>query len=158
MKSKLAMTSAFRWSRWSKIGGIVLSLIAVLLLLAACSGGSTAQTASKPSSFHTTIKTTDGMFQVQFSVTPNKSGTNTFTVHVTDASTGKSATNVSASLSTTMLTMDMGTNVLTLQSNGQGKYSAQGELAMDGQWEIHILLRTPDKTLHEAIVKFSTSS
>jgi hypothetical protein len=144
--------------RWSKIGGIALFLALGLVLLAACGGGSAAQSTSGSSSFHTTTKTSDGMFQVQFSVSPDQSGTNTFTVSVTNASSGKPASNVNARLSTTMLTMDMGTDELALQSNGQGKFSAQGELAMSGKWEIHVLLRTPDNSLHEAIVKFTTTS
>ncbi len=145
--------------RCSKIGGIAIFLGMLVVLLAACGGGTPSSgTASASTSFHTTTKTSDGLFQVQFSVTPDQLGTNTFTVKVADASSGKAATNVNARLSTTMLTMNMGTDVLPLQSNGQGKFSAQGELAMSGQWEIHILLRTPDNALHEAIVKFSTSS
>jgi 5-hydroxyisourate hydrolase-like protein (transthyretin family) len=153
----MAITSTCKRSRWSKIGGIALFLVSVVVLLSACGGGSTAQSANKSSSFHTTIKTTDGMFQVQFSVTPDQLGTNTFSANITDTSTGKPASDVSVNLSTTMLTMDMGTDIVTLQSNGQGKYCAQGELSMDGQWEIHILLHTPDHALHEAIVQFTTS-
>lgn len=143
--------------------GSILFLLASLVLLTACgaSGGSNTQssgTNTSSPSFHTTTKTSDGVFQVQFSVTPDQPGTNIFTVNVADASNGKFATNINVRLTTIMLTMDMSPNTLTLQSSGQGKYSAQGELAMSGQWEIHILLRTPDNALHEAIVKFSTSS
>jgi hypothetical protein len=145
--------------RCSKIGDLAILLGMVVVLLAAC-GGSTQSsgTGSTSTSFNTTTRTSDGMFHVQFSVTPDQPGTNTFTVNVANVSSGKSATNVNVRLTTIMLTMDMGSNTLTLQSNGQGKYSAQGELAMNGRWEIHILLRTPDNALHEAIVKFSTSS
>jgi copper transport protein len=102
------------------------------------------------------LKTSDGMFQIQFTVTPNHLGLNTFTVNVDDANSGKPATNLQVQLSTTMLEMAMGTDTLDLPSSGNGHYSTQGTLAMAGNWEIHMLLRTPDATLHEAQVQLST--
>ncbi len=75
------------------------------------------------------------MFQIQFTVTPNHPGLNTFTVNVGDANSGKPATNLHVQLSTT-----------------------QGALSMAGNWEIHILLRTPDALLHEAQVHLHTQS
>ena len=142
----------------SKIGSMVLSLGLLIALLAACSGGSSAPTQSTgvSSSFHTTLKTSDGMFQLQFTVTPNHQGLNTFTVNVDDANSGQPATNLQVQLSTTMLDMAMGTDILDLPSGGNGHYSAQGALSMAGSWEIHVLLRTPDATLHEAQVQLST--
>ncbi|HWZ19082.1 MAG TPA: FixH family protein [Ktedonobacteraceae bacterium] len=142
----------------SKIGGMLFFLGLLLALLAACSGGSSASTQSTgvSSSFNTMLKTSDGMFQIQFTVTPNHLGLNTFTVNVDDANSGKPATNLQVQLSTTMLEMAMGTDTLDLPSSGNGHYSTQGTLAMAGNWEIHMLLRTPDATLHEAQVQLST--
>jgi copper transport protein len=142
----------------SKVGGMVLFLGLLIALLAACSGGSSSQTQSTgvSSSFQTMLKTSDGMFQIQFTVTPNHLGLNTFTVSVDNANSGKPATNLQVQLSTTMLDMAMGTDTLDLPSSGNGHYSTQGALAMAGNWEIHILLRTPDATLHEAQVQLST--
>ncbi|HKV03008.1 MAG TPA: hypothetical protein VJQ26_12825 [Ktedonobacteraceae bacterium] len=102
----------------SKIGGMVLFLGLLVALLAACSGGNSAPTQSTdaPPSFHTTLTTSDGMFQIQFTVTPNHPGLNTFTVNAADANSGKPATNLHVQLSTTMLDMAMGTDLLDLPS------------------------------------------
>jgi hypothetical protein len=79
-------------------------------------------------------------------------------VNVRDANSGKPATNLHVQLSTTMLDMAMGTAILDLPSGGNGHYSAQGTLSMAGNWEIHILLLTPDALLHEAQVHLHTQS
>jgi copper transport protein len=142
----------------SKIGGMLLFLALLGVLLAACSGGGNAQTQTTGtlSAFHTMLRTSDGMFLIQFNVTPDRSGSNTFTVNVDDVSTGKPASNLYIQLSTTMLDMDMGTDQVDLQPNGRGQYKAAGELSMSGHWEIRILLHTPDATLHQAQVQLST--
>ncbi len=143
----------------SKFGKLVLLVGFIGFLLVSCSTGGTsqAQPGSTPaSSFHTNAKTADGMFALQFSVTPNQFGTNTFTVSVNNANSVKPATNLAVQLTTTMLDMAMGTDTVALQSNGNGQYSAQGQLSMSGNWEIGILIRTPDKMLHEAKVKLYT--
>jgi hypothetical protein len=58
-----------------------LLLIGIVVLLAACStAGSTPSPPTATAAFHTTLKTTDGQFVVQFSVTPNRLGLNVFTV------------------------------------------------------------------------------
>ena len=131
-----------------------------MVFLVGCGGSGTPSTTASnpPAAFQTTTKTTDGAFQIQFSVTPDHLGLNTFTVSVADASSGKAATNVQVRLSTTMLDMDMGTDIVSLQSNGQGRYSAQGSLSMSGHWEIRIQVRPPDNVLHEATVTFSTAT
>jgi hypothetical protein len=143
----------------SKIGWLVLLAVCVGFLLAACgTGGSTATPAgSTPTAaFHTSAKTSDGMFSLQFSVTPNSFGSNAFAVSVEDATNQKPVTDLTVQLTTTMLDMNMGTDSVLLQSNGNGHYSAQGQLAMSGNWEIGIEIRTPDKTLHETMVKLYT--
>ncbi len=91
-------------------------------------------------------------------MTPNRLGLNEFTVGVEDAASGKPAPSIQAQLSTTMLDMDMGTDQIGLQPNGHDQYSAQGTLSMAGHWEIRILLRTPDATLHEASVQIDTQT
>jgi len=141
--------------RLSTIGGSLLLLVGIVALLAACSSAGSA-TAPPTAAYHTTLKTTDGQFVVQFSVTPNRLGLNVFTLAVEDASSGKSTPQMQAQLSTTMLDMDMGTDLVDLQPVGHGQYSAQGTLSMGGHWEIRILLRTPDAILHEASVELDT--
>ena len=55
-----------------------------------------------------------------------------------------------------MLDMDMGTDTVNLQPNGHGSFSASGDLAMSGNWQIRIQVRTPDSSLHEAKVDLFT--
>jgi len=136
--------------------GSLLLIVTVALLAACSSAGNTPSPPTATAAFHTIQKTTDGQFVVQFSVTPNRLGLNVFTVVVEDASGGKPAPKMQTQLSTTMLDMDMGTDQVDLQPNGHGQYSAQGTLSMGGHWEIRILLRTPDATLHEASVTLDT--
>jgi len=145
--------------RLSETGGGALLLICVVVLLAACTttGGGT-QTPTGSAAFHDTLKTTDGQFMIQFSVTPNRLGLNVFTVDVEDASSGKPTSIIQVQLATTMLDMDMGTDRVILQPKGNGQYSAQGTLSMIGHWQIRILLRTSNSTLHQASVEFDTSS
>jgi nitrogen fixation protein FixH len=139
----------------------LLLLIGAVTLLTACATGSSTSGSSAPTAaaaFHSTLKTTDGQFRVQFSVTPNRPGLNLFTVGVEDASSGKPASAMQVQLSTTMLDMDMGTDQVNLQSNGQGQYSAQGTLSMSGHWEMRIVLRTSNTTLHVASVELNTAT
>jgi copper transport protein len=135
---------------------IALLLGWVLLLLVACGGGSSSQgqsaTPTATSSFQTTVETTDKMFRVQFNVTPNQLGTNTFTVVVKNANGSDPTSPLQVRLSTTMLDMDMGTDTFDLQPNGKGQYSAQDDLGMNGNWQVDIDLQTSDHTLHKATV------
>ncbi|MBA2392781.1 MAG: FixH family protein [Ktedonobacteraceae bacterium] len=143
----------------SKIGRLILLSIGMGFLLIACgtTGGSSTQAGSTPTTgFHTSAKTSDGMFLLQFSVTPNTFGTNAFTVSVEDATSKKPVADLTVQLTTTMLDMNMGTDSISLQSKGDGQYSTQGQLSMGGNWEIGMHIRTPDKTLHEAKVKLYT--
>ena len=114
------------------------------------------ETTSKPQPYTTTAPTKDGKFKVTLSVNPNRFGTNVFTVNAVDTATGKLATNIGVSLYTTMLDMDMGTDTVNLLPDGKGHFSGSGDLAMPGNWEIRIQIRTPDATLHETSVKFVT--
>src|SRR6266446_5651444 len=114
------------------------------------------QTGSKPQPFTASVRTTDNKFTATLTVNPNRFGTNVFTVSVVDNSTGKADTNIGVSLYTTMLDMDMGTDTVNLLPDGKGHFSASGDLAMAGDWEIRIQIRTPDNTLHEAKVHLLT--
>jgi len=114
------------------------------------------QSGNQPQAFTTTAPTKDGTFKVTLSVNPNHFGTNVFTVSAIDTATGKPATNIGVSLYTTMLDMDMGTDTITLQPDGKGHFSGTGELSMPGNWEIRIVIHTPDGILHETSVKLVT--
>ncbi len=114
------------------------------------------QTGSKPQPYSASVRTTDGKFTVTLSVNPNRFGTNVFTVSAVDTSTGTPATNIGVSLYTTMLDMDMGTDTVNLLPDGKGHFSGTGDLAMPGDWQIRVQIRTPDARLHEASVKLVT--
>jgi copper transport protein len=114
------------------------------------------QTGSKPQPYSASVRTTDGKFTVTLSVNPNRFGTNVFTVNAVDTSTGAPATNIGVSLYTTMLDMDMGTDTVNLLPDGKGHFRGTGDLAMPGDWQIRVQIRTPDARLHEASVKLVT--
>jgi nitrogen fixation protein FixH len=117
----------------------------------------TQPTTTKPATaFNATAKTADNKFTAKLNINPNRFGTNIFTVTVIDNSTGKPTSNVGVSLYTTMLDMDMGTDTVNLRPYGKGHFSAPGDLAMGGNWQIRIQIRTPDNTLHETKVKLFT--
>jgi copper transport protein len=113
------------------------------------------QQTANPKPFTTTVQTTDHRFTLKVSVSPNRFGTNVFTVRVLD-SQGKPDTNVGVSIYTTMLDMDMGTDTINLQPDGKDGFSASGDLGMGGNWQLRIQVRTPDNTLHEAKLKLFT--
>ncbi len=112
-----------------------------------------------PKPFITTVKTSDQQFRVTVKVDPNQFGTNTFTATVFD-SKGKPVptSTIGVSLYTTMLDMDMGTDTVNLQPDGNGHFSGSGDLSMEGHWQLRIEIRTLDSILHEATLKFVTPS
>jgi copper transport protein len=114
------------------------------------------QPGGKTLPYTTTIHTTDSKFTALLEVNPNRFGANTFTVTVTDNSTGKIDTSVSVNISTTMLDMDMGTQILSLIPDGKGHFSGGGDLSMAGNWQISIQIRAADHTLHEATANIVT--
>ncbi|MDQ2716499.1 MAG: FixH family protein, partial [Chloroflexota bacterium] len=121
-------------------GARLLLLGVVGVVCAACSSGASAPTSTTgaPPAFHATLKTSDGMFLLQFSVTPDRLGLNTFTVRVDAASSDTPVPSLQVQLMTTMLDMDMGTSQLDLSLHGPRQYSAQGALPMSGHWKIRI--------------------
>ena len=98
--------------------------------------------------FHTTLKTSDGVFLVQFAMTPHHFGPNKFIIDLKNIHNGQSPADEQVQIFTTMLDMDMGTGVVMLSPDGNGRYSAQGTLPMDGTWDLHIQL--VDKAVHVA--------
>lgn len=152
----------------SNVARLILLLGIVAGLLTACGPASTTSPAAEksqatpsaratPSSLHTALKTSDDKVQIQFSVTPNRLGTNKFLLDLKDVSSGKPVTDEQAQLFTTMLDMDMGTGVVLLQEDGNGRYSAMGDLPMDGNWDIHIQL-VDNHAIHIAKLKIYTSA
>ena len=148
----------------SIIGRIACLLVGLLLcaaFLAACNSspsGQSSATATPASAFQTSSKTSDGALVVQMKITPAHLGENQFTVTATNASNGQAVTQANVTLFTTMLTMDMGTDNIPMQSDGKGHFTAIGLLTMSGRWEIRVAVRTPDNVLHEAKVQFTAAA
>lgn len=134
-------------------------LVLPVVMLAACGSGSGGtsppQAATKKISVQ--AQTTDKLYAVTLTVSPDQLGANTFTV-VVNTTTHTPITNARVSLETTMTEMYMGTDTVTLQSNGKGSYSGTGNLDMDGQWSVRVVIHASDGTLHEATVLFSTTN
>jgi len=159
-KRSRQLTRVLRWE--PLLGVAVLVCVGLLSVFGGTLSPTTAaQQAGSPTGtaapFHATAKTKDGKLTVALVINPNRAGPNGFQVSVADARTGAPVTNVGVSLYTTILDMDMGTDTVNLQPDGKGHFSATGDLVMGGHWQIRIQVRTPDNTLHEAIVKMKTS-
>jgi copper transport protein len=147
--------------RWEPVLGIAILVAAGLTnvfagTLSTPAGNTTQQTGGKTPPSITTVHTTDNRFAVQLEVNPNRFGANVFTVTVSDSSTGKIDTSVSVNISTNMLDMDMGTQIISLTPDGKGHFSGTGDLSMAGHWQFSIQIRTADHVLHEAIVDIVT--
>lgn len=136
--------------------GVCLILFFCLSMI--CSCGTTHAPAlqkSPPSAatvapFHTTTRTFDGDFTLLLVITPNHSGTNSFTMQVTDRS-GQPADQVKVTLYTTMQDMRMGTDSIEMRADSPGHFSATSNvLSMGGHWAIGIVVQTTDRTLHKA--------
>lgn len=100
--------------------------------------------------FHATTRTFDGDFTLLLVITPDHSGTNSFTIQVTDRA-GQPADHVKVTLYTTMQDMRMGTDSIEMSADGRGHFRATSNvLSMGGHWAIGIVVQTTDSTLHKA--------
>ncbi len=159
-KKTRRLSTVLRWEPLLGVGVLVcvglMNVFGGTLLPSTAAQQQQQQTATKSQPFSTSVRTTDNKFRATLTINPNRFGTNVFTVSVVDNSTGAPVTNIGVSLYTTMLDMDMGTDTVNLLPDGKGHFSATGDLAMAGDWQIRIQIRTPDNTLHEASVKLVT--
>lgn len=139
--------------------------VLLVLLLSACGYGSASPSSTQVSAsgtqrvtqFSTKAQTSDKLYTITFVVSPDQPGDNTFTVMV-NTSSHIPVTDARVSLETTMVDMYMGTDTVTLQSDGQGHYSGKGTLDMNGRWSVRVVIHTSDGKLHTATVLFSTTS
>jgi len=148
--------------RFEPMLGVAVLLCVALMNVFAGTLAPSASTSPRPApsrstTFHTTAATLDGTFTVALTVNPNRAGTNTFTVGVSERSSGRAVTNIGVSLYTTHLDTDIGTGTVNLQPDGTGHFSARSDLTLSGHWQIRIQIRTLDNTLHEATVKLLTA-
>ena len=150
---------------WSCVWTIALALC--MGLLSGC-GGTLAPTQTvqdtpraSPTSqgiqpFHATVETLDRVLTVTLTITPDRAGTNMFTVHVRADHSSTLTTTVSVTLYTTMQDMPMGTDAIHLHGDSNDSFSATGVLSMQGHWAIGIDIQTPDHRLHKGGVMLVT--
>ncbi len=101
-----------------------------------------------------TTRTRDGALTLEIRVAPDQPGENTFTVRILSANKAANVPmkDTMVTVFTSMLDMDMGTDVLHLQSNDTELFQAKGYLNMAGNWQLRVLVQTPDTLSHDAIV------
>ncbi len=154
------LTSILRWQPLLGVGilictGLMNVFAGTLLPPTAVSQPAPVAPTQQIKPFNATITTSDKLFTVKLTVSPNRFGSNVFTVTVMN-SKGTVVANVGVSVYTTMLDMDMGTDAVNLQADGKGHFSATGDLEMGGNWGLRVRIRTPDLKLHEGSVKMVT--
>jgi hypothetical protein len=99
-------------------------------------------------------------YNVTLKVAPDAFGTNTFTVMINDAQQHP-VQGAAVLAQTTMLDMDMGSDVLQLQTNASspGIFSGQSELTMAGHWQVRLRILPPnEKTFVVVVFLFATRS
>ena len=147
-----------RRRQWGGIWSIALALC--LGLLSGCGGTlapiqtvqatpRTSPTTEGTQPFHATVQTLDRLLTVTLTITPDRAGTNMFTVHVRADHSSTLPTPVSVTLYTTMQDMPMGTDAIHLHADSNDSFSATGVLSMQGHWAIGIVIQTPDHRLHK---------
>ena len=77
---------------------------------------------------------------------PLKIGQATFIIDVNDKN-GKSVDNATVSFDLNMTTMNMGTQQGEATSQGNGRYSAVGNMSMQGSWRIRFEVAMPDGSI-----------
>lgn len=155
------LTQVLRWEPW--LGMAVIVCVGLMNVFA---GTLTPTSAAPPSgatspvagAFHSTAQTDDGKYSVTINISPNRFGTNVFTVQLTNVKTGKTLGQNEAGVTvyTTILDMDMGKDSLPLLPDGKGGFSGSGDLAMGGNWNIEVQFRTLDNLLHAANFRIYT--
>lgn len=139
-----------------KFGAGLLLLALMMGLLTGCGGGGGRSAQASATVFHTALKTSDGALQLEVTITPNQRGSNEFLVTVQGMGGGQRTLPMSVQLSTMMVDMDMGVDSVALQQVGEGEFSARGNVAMVGNVEIRIVVRTADGLLHTAAFDLRT--
>jgi hypothetical protein len=108
--------------------------------------------------FHTITQTFDRDFTLTLTITPDRAGTNLFTMQVFDHR-GQPASHVEITLYTTMQDMLMGTDSVVLHADGSGQFSGTSDvLSMGGHWAVGITIQTLDHIVHKAGVRLFVSS
>lgn len=153
------MTRVLGWEPWLGVAVLVcvglMNVFAGTLTVYGPPTTTQQQTGTVTAPFNGSAKTSDGKYSVTLNVTPNRFGSNVFTVHLSDVQTGQQlgANQAGVTVYTTMLDMAMGTDSLQLQADSKGVFSGSGDLSMGGNWGVEVQIRTLDNTLHTANFK-----
>ena len=87
-----------------------------------------------------------GPYQITFRVDPNPPSPAkpaTLTLQIVHNNTQQLVTNAHVSVESNMETMDMGTDIVNAQSQGDGTYHISVQFAMDGPWQVRVLVAVP---------------
>ena len=151
-----------QWVQREAIIGVAILLCVALLGAFAGTLAPAPPAVTKTGSFSGPLLQTQsvGGYTVSLKVAPDTFGTNTFTVTLADTK-GHPMLGAAVLAETTMLDMDMGTDVLQLQadSSSQGTFSGQSELTMAGHWQVRLRILPPhEKTFVVVVFLFATRS
>jgi YtkA-like len=87
-----------------------------------------------------------GPYQITVRVDPNPpppAKPATLTLQIVHSSTQQLVTNARVIIESNMETMDMGTDVVNAQSQSDGTYHVSIQFAMDGPWQVRVLVVVP---------------
>ncbi|GCE19032.1 FixH family protein [Dictyobacter kobayashii] len=87
-----------------------------------------------------------GPYEVTLQVDPNPPPTSqpaNLSFQIVKKETGQLLSNAQVTLSSSMLTMDMGTEEIVARAQSPGLYRAQAHFSMSGSWEIRIRISAP---------------
>lgn len=87
-----------------------------------------------------------GPYHLTFQINPNPpvaSHSTTLSIQVETSATQQPVSNAHVILTSTMETMDMGTDQLEAQSQGNGTYLAAAQFAMSGPWQVQVIISLP---------------
>ncbi|GCE05061.1 FixH family protein [Dictyobacter aurantiacus] len=87
-----------------------------------------------------------GPYEVTLRVDPNPPPTSQpahLSLQIVKKAAGQLVSNAHVTLSSSMTTMDMGTEAITAQQQSPGIYQAQAHLGMSGTWEVRVHISSP---------------
>jgi hypothetical protein len=87
-----------------------------------------------------------GPYHLTFQVNPNPpmaSHPATLTIQVVSSASQQPLTNAHITLTSNMETMDMGIDQVEAQSQGNGIYFTNMQFAMNGPWQVQVIISTP---------------
>jgi copper transport protein len=119
-------------------------------------------TSSQTQALHASARTSDGMFSITLQMTPGRVGSNALLATVQETATHQPVSDLTVTLAFSDQDMDMGTQNIALQADGNGHYGGLGDFLMGGSfgghWQIRIQVQTPDHVLHIALVNVFVAS